>query len=57
MWTVELRDDIHYSDKSPITVEDVETALKLYSRSAGYVASQFSEQPKLAKTGEPVRSR
>ena len=53
VWTVELRDDIHYSDKSPVTVEDVETALKLYFQvSAGYVASQFSEQPKLAKTGE-----
>ena len=53
VWTVKLRDDIHYSDKSPVTVEDVETALKLYFQvSAGYVASQFSEQPKLAKTGE-----
>ena len=29
-WTVKLRSDIHYSDKSPVTVEDVETALKLY---------------------------
>jgi ABC-type transport system substrate-binding protein len=53
VWTVALRDDIHYSDKSPVTVEDVETALKLYFQvSAGYVASQFSEQPKLAKTGD-----
>jgi ABC-type transport system substrate-binding protein len=53
VWTVELRDDIHYSDKSPIMVEDVETALKLYFQvSAGYVASQFPEQPKLAKTGD-----
>jgi ABC-type transport system substrate-binding protein len=52
-WTVELRDDIHYSDKSPVTVEDVDTALKLYFQvSAGYVASQFAEQPKLTKTGD-----
>jgi ABC-type transport system substrate-binding protein len=52
-WNVELRDDIHYSDNSPVTVEDVETALKLYFQvSAGYVASQFAEQPKLTKTGD-----
>jgi len=52
-WNVELRDDIHYSDNSPVTVEDVETALKLYFQvSAGYVASQFAEQPTLTKTGD-----
>jgi ABC-type transport system substrate-binding protein len=52
-WNVELRDDIHYSDNSPVTVEDVETALKLYFQvSAGYVASQFAEQPTFAKTGD-----
>lgn len=50
VWTVKLRGDIHYSDKSPVTVEDVETALKLYFEvKAGYVASQFPEQPKLKK--------
>jgi peptide/nickel transport system substrate-binding protein len=49
-WTVKLRDDIHYSDKSPVTVEDVETALKYYFEvKAGYVASQFPEQPVLTK--------
>jgi ABC-type transport system substrate-binding protein len=49
-WTVKLRDDVHYSDKSPVTVEDVETALKLYFQvKAGYVASQFPEQPSLTK--------
>ena len=53
VWTVTLRDDIKYSDNSPVTVEDVETALKLYFQvAAGDVASQFPEQPKLAKTGD-----
>lgn len=52
-WTVKLRSDIHYSDKSPVTVEDVETALKLYFEvPAGYVASQFPEQPTLAKVDD-----
>src|SRR5262245_55043956 len=45
-WTVKLRSDIKYSDNSPVTVEDVETALKLYFQvKAGYVGSQFPEQP------------
>ncbi|MET7400031.1 ABC transporter substrate-binding protein [Dactylosporangium sp. NPDC005572] len=49
-WTVKLRQDIHYSDKAPVTVEDVEAALKLYFQvKAGYVASQFPEQPTLTK--------
>ena len=53
VWTVKLRSDIHYSDKSPVTVEDVETALKLYFQvKAGYVASQFPEQPTFAKVDD-----
>ncbi len=53
VWTVKLRSDIHYSDKSPVTVEDVETALKYYFQvKAGYVASQFPEQPALAKVDD-----
>ncbi len=53
VWTVKLRDDIHYSDKSPVTVEDVQTALKLYFEvQAGYVASQFPEQPTLDKVDD-----
>ncbi|MFC7597445.1 ABC transporter substrate-binding protein [Terrabacter sp. GCM10028922] len=52
-WTVKLRSDIHYSDKSPVTVDDVETALKLYFEvKAGYVASQFPEQPAFAKVDD-----
>lgn len=52
-WTVKLREDIHYSDKSPVTVEDVETALKYYFQvKAGYVASQFPEQPALKKVDD-----
>jgi peptide/nickel transport system substrate-binding protein len=52
-WTVKLRSDIHYSDKSPVTVEDVETALKLYFQvKAGYVAAQFPEQPSFTKVDD-----
>lgn len=52
-WTVKLRSDIHYSDKSPVTVEDVEKALALYFQvKAGYVASQFPEQPTFAKVDD-----
>lgn len=53
VWTVKLRDAIQYSDKSKVTVEDVETALKLYFEvKAGYVASQFPEQPAFAKVDD-----
>lgn len=53
VWTVALRDDIHYSDKSPVTVADVETAIKLYFQvKAGYVASQFPEQPTFTKVDD-----
>lgn len=49
-WTVKLRSDIKYSDGTPVTVEDVETALKLYFQvPAGYVAAQFTEQPTFKK--------
>jgi ABC-type transport system substrate-binding protein len=52
-WTVKLRSDIHYSDKTPVTVEDVETALKYYFQvKAGYVASQFPEQPALKRVDD-----
>ena len=52
-WTVKLRNDIHYSDKSKVTVEDVETALRLYFEvKAGYVASQFPEQPTFTKVDD-----
>ena len=53
VWTVKLRDDIRYSDKSTVKVEDVETALKMYFQvKAGYVASQFPEQPVFAKVDD-----
>ena len=52
-WTVKLRKDIHYSDNSPITVEDVQTALEMYFKvTGGYVASQFPEQPKFTKVDD-----
>jgi ABC-type transport system substrate-binding protein len=49
-WTVKLRDDIHYSDNSPVTVEDVSTALTDYAATTGgYVGSQFPEFPTVTK--------
>lgn len=52
-WTVKLRSDIHYSDLSPITVEDVQVALEDYFKvTGGYVASQFPEQPVLTKVDD-----
>lgn len=52
-WTVKLRSDIRYSDGSKVTVEDVDTALKSYfGVKAGYVASQFSEQPQFKKVDD-----
>ncbi len=53
VWTVKLRSDIKYSDGTPVTVEDVEAALKLYFEvPAGYVATQFTEQPTFAKVDD-----
>jgi len=52
-WTVKLRKDIHYSDNSPVTVEDVQTALEMYFKvTGGYVASQFPEQPTFTKVDD-----
>ncbi|MBK1786344.1 ABC transporter substrate-binding protein [Prauserella sp. ASG 168] len=45
-WTVRLRDDIHYSDGSPVRIEDVSTALEMYAQVNGsYLAAFFPEWP------------
>ncbi|NKX54773.1 ABC transporter substrate-binding protein [Arthrobacter sp. E918] len=45
-WTVRLREGIRYSDGSPVTIEDVSTALKMYRQVQGsFVAGFFPEFP------------
>ncbi|BDZ52024.1 ABC transporter substrate-binding protein [Frondihabitans sucicola] len=49
-WTVHLRPGIRYSDGTPVTVEDVATALEMYSKvQGGFVASFFPEFPTVGK--------
>ena len=52
-WTVKLRKGAVYSDGSPVTVEDVSTALSLYPQVAGsYVAGLFPEFPTVRKVDD-----
>lgn len=45
-WTVHLRDGVRYSDGSPVTIEDVTTALEMYQQVNGsFLATFFSEFP------------
>ncbi|MEV4576277.1 ABC transporter substrate-binding protein [Nonomuraea jabiensis] len=45
-WTVKLRDGVHYSDGSPVKVEDVSTALQMYQKVPGsFLAGLFPEWP------------
>jgi ABC-type transport system substrate-binding protein len=49
-WYVHLRPGIRYSDGSPVAVEDVATALKMYSEVDGsFVAAFFPEFPTVEK--------
>jgi ABC-type transport system substrate-binding protein len=49
-WYVRLRPGIRYSDGSPVAVEDVATALKMYSEVDGsFVAAFFPEFPTVEK--------
>jgi ABC-type transport system substrate-binding protein len=49
-WYVHLRPGIRYSDGSPVAVEDVATALKMYSEVDGsFVAGFFPEFPAVEK--------
>ena len=49
-WYVHLRPGIRYSDGSPVQVEDVATALKMYSQVSGsFVGGFFPEWPTVEK--------
>ncbi|MGD6755968.1 ABC transporter substrate-binding protein [Streptomyces sp. BH105] len=53
-WTVRLREGIRYSDGSPVTVADVDTALRMYGKVNGsFLLGLFPELPKVEKTGDP----
>lgn len=52
-WAVRLREDIRYSDGSPVTVEDVATALEMYGQVNGsFLLGLFPELPTVEKTGD-----
>ena len=45
-WTVRLRDGVKYSDGTPLQIEDISTALKMYQQVQGsFVAGFFPEFP------------
>ncbi|MFD7898716.1 ABC transporter substrate-binding protein [Streptomyces sp. NPDC059743] len=51
-WTVRLREGLRYSDGSPVTVEDVATALRMYGQVNGsFLLGLFPELPTVEKTG------
>ncbi|MFC4469773.1 ABC transporter substrate-binding protein [Streptomyces xiangluensis] len=52
-WTVRLREGVCYSDGSPVTVEDVATALRMYGRVPGsFLLGLFPELPTVEATDE-----
>jgi ABC-type transport system substrate-binding protein len=52
-WYVRLRPGIHYSDGSPVRVDDVATALKMYSEVDGsFVGGFFPEWPTVEQIDE-----
>ncbi|MBM6622109.1 ABC transporter substrate-binding protein [Micrococcaceae bacterium RIT802] len=52
-WTVTLRQGIQYSDGTPVQIEDVATALKMYEKVQGsFVASFFPEFPTVVPKDE-----
>ncbi|WP_417218127.1 ABC transporter substrate-binding protein [Arthrobacter sp.] len=52
-WTVTLREGIRYSDGSPVQIQDVATALKMYEKVNGsFVASFFPEFPTVVPQDE-----
>ncbi|GHD05707.1 hypothetical protein GCM10010313_22860 [Streptomyces violarus] len=52
-WSVRLREGVRYSDDSPVTVEDVATALEMYGKVNGsFLLGLFPELPTVEKTGE-----
>ncbi|MEV7681209.1 ABC transporter substrate-binding protein [Streptomyces sp. NPDC088341] len=51
-WTVRLREGVRYSDGSPVTVEDVATALRMYGQVNGsFLLGLFPELPTVERTG------
>ncbi|MDT0267532.1 ABC transporter substrate-binding protein [Streptomyces sp. DSM 44915] len=50
-WTVRLRENLVYSDGTPVTVEDVKTAIDCYRETGdgSFVGSQFPEWPELTR--------
>ncbi|MFC3999072.1 ABC transporter substrate-binding protein [Nocardiopsis sediminis] len=52
-WTVRLREGIHYSDGSPVTAQDVATALEMYQGVSGsFLASFFPEWPQVEEVDD-----
>lgn len=52
-WNVRLHPDAAYSDGSPVTVDDVATALEMYQQvDASFVGAQFPEWPRVDKHDE-----
>ncbi|MFC8662343.1 ABC transporter substrate-binding protein [Streptomyces sp. NPDC057199] len=52
-WSVRLREGVRYSDGSPVTVEDVDTALRMYSEVNGsFLLGLFPEMPTVEATGD-----
>ncbi len=52
-WSVRLRPDVHYSDGSPVTVEDVATALRMYGQVNGsFLLGLFPELPTVSKVDD-----
>lgn len=52
-WSVRLRDGVRYSDGTPVTVEDVATAMEMYGKVNGsFLLGLFPELPVVEKTGE-----
>ncbi|TLS45289.1 ABC transporter substrate-binding protein [Streptomyces montanus] len=52
-WTVRLREGVCYSDGSPVTVDDVATALRMYGKVPGsFLLGLFPELPAVEATGE-----
>ncbi|NGN67778.1 ABC transporter substrate-binding protein [Streptomyces sp. A7024] len=52
-WTVRLRKGVRYADGSPVTVEDVDTALRMYGKVNGsFLLGLFPELPEVEKTAD-----
>ncbi|MFD4946058.1 ABC transporter substrate-binding protein [Streptomyces sp. NPDC058409] len=53
VWSVRLREGVRYSDGTPVTVQDVGTALTMYGKVNGsFLLGLFPELPTVEATGE-----